>query len=533
MWGGRADCGHEWGEGGPGRSRDRQHVSEAPGARGGGLKASAKNHSTPGGDSFCRKCGAWRGELGQEPMPALFVEHLVVVFRVVRRVMRPDATLWLNMGDSYGSGGTSTNRAPRILGEGGCHSWTKREQSTARSAVGEIKPKDLCEIPSDVVRALRADGWWLRSRIPWLKRNAMPESTNDRPTQAVEYVFLLSKSARYFYDGEAVKVRSAYPDDLRRPLGSEGAWQLDGRKRGSQGGGKPYDHDASRRARRNSDWFFESWQGLYADDDPNPDGEGGASGSPLAFVVNPAAFKQAHFATFPPKLVEPMVKVGTSVKGCCPRCGKPWERVVERTANPSKAANAGGEDLTCGAPNMGGNRQTSKGLHRNDGNANTGEPVRTLGWRPGCACYSIQWAAAIEEEWPRLPRTRNGRKRKGQDAWTRREKRARAYADRCVVPRRHAEFEAEPCTVLDPFSGAGTTAMVAAQLGRRAIGIDLSEKYNRMAAARIGKALRPATFVDQDAGTEMSLLASTAKPGGPAEKEPTLPLGALRGFTDG
>ena len=205
----------------------------------------------------------WRGELGQEPTPALFVEHLVEVFREVRRVLRPDGTLWLNLGDSYASTGRSDRKESPGVGA------TQAMKAPGREVIwkagggsnfswqlpGGIKPKDLCEIPSDVVRALRADGWWLRSRIPWLKRNAMPESTSDRPTQAVEYVFLLTKSARYFYDGEAVKMAGAYPAGTRAAKGSK--------RRASETGvnarSAEYAIYTGTRSRRNSDWFFESW----------------------------------------------------------------------------------------------------------------------------------------------------------------------------------------------------------------------------------------------------------------------------------
>jgi len=425
--GGRADCEHEWGKGRSGRTRDRQHVSEAPGARGGGLKASAKNHSTPGGDAFCRRCGAWRGELGQEPTPALFVEHIVEVFREVRRVLRPDGTLWLNLGDSYANdgkwGGETGGKQAYLPGA------DRRRNGREKRSTG-LKPKDLCEIPSDVVRALRADGWWLRSRIPWLKRNAMPESTNDRPTQAVEYVFLLTPSARYFYDYEAGKMVGAEPERQRADrIGGANGHEVRHSPGGMMGGSRS-------RARRNSDWFFKSWQGLYADDD----------GNPLAFIVNPAAFKAAHFATFPPKLVEPMVKAGTSEKGCCPKCGKPWERVVEKERAMAEFRK-GDPTYVHGTLDRGKTFTSAMPGYTT--------PSHTLGWRPGCECGG----------------------------------------------------EPVPCTVLDPFSGAGTTCMVAALLGRRAIGIDLKDEYNRMAAARIGKALRPATFVDTESATGATLFA--------------------------
>lgn len=312
---------------------------------------------------FCR-CGAWRGAFGLEPTPALYVEHAVMIFREVGRVLRDDGTLWLNLGDSYATGAGAVGARPGGGAQG--DKWAGhdiRDRDAARRPHGRpmengrgepqtipgyrggrngpegkhgygeggagigpmtqpnrmpqegLKPKDLCEIPSDVVRALRDDGWWLRSRIPWLKRNAMPESTKDRPTTAVEYVFLLSKSERYFYDGEAVKIACASgPSDIKKmreslpriggkhkdltdPLSKASAATNIGQKRSV---GNP-----EGRARRNSDWFFESWQGMLQDD----------GGDPLALIVNPQPFKEAHFATFPPSLIEPCILAG------CPQGG--------------------------------------------------------------------------------------------------------------------------------------------------------------------------------------------------------------------
>ena len=194
-----------------------------------------------------------------------------------------------------------------------------------------VKQKDLIDIPSLVALALQADGWYLRSRIPWLKRNSMPESVTDRPATAVEYVFLLTKSAKYFYDNEAVRVGLAkstvndnrmyaedyenkrperdYPGNAgqgsglikrksdkqrghsRRHAGFNDRWDLMEKK----------EQCANGRNRRNSDWFFESWQGLYEEND-----------EPLALIINPAGFKGAHFATFPQKLVEPCILAGSS-----------------------------------------------------------------------------------------------------------------------------------------------------------------------------------------------------------------------------
>lgn len=287
------------------------------------------------------------GQIGLEPTIEEYIAHLVEIFREVRRVLRPDGVFFLNMGDSYANSATSQHKSNGGLT--GNHALSPY-QRIAATDIG-LKPKDLCLIPSRLAIALQADGWWLRSMIPWLKQNSMPESVTDRPATAVEYVFLLTKSARYYYDGDAVRVPSKDPqDDIRRinqqhegnksmvtdkinglrprkikmpdgwdtGKGAHGSYHRQGREKG-----KTVDRQrrhvrrhaglddrwdamskeeqcANGRNRRNSDWFFESFRGLYQVDE-----------DPLALIVNPVPMKEAHFATFPPGLIRPMIRAGS------------------------------------------------------------------------------------------------------------------------------------------------------------------------------------------------------------------------------
>jgi DNA modification methylase len=150
---------------------------------------------------ICGICGAVRidEQIGLEETPEAFVEKLVEVFREVRRVLADDGTLWLNLGDSYASA-WSVNRGTRSTIGAGAPPLSQR----SNRLTGDLKEKDLIGIPWMVAFALRADGWYLRSDIIWHKPNPMPESVTDRPTKAHEYIFLLSKSARYYYDAEAI-----------------------------------------------------------------------------------------------------------------------------------------------------------------------------------------------------------------------------------------------------------------------------------------------------------------------------------------
>ena len=144
------------------------------------------------------------GQIGLEQTPDDYVNELVEVFREVRRVLSDDGTLWLNIGDSYAGGGGGNYNKTGVSQAGGQHITNVRNRPEWLENAG-VKPKDLMGIPWRVAFALQADGWYLRSDIIWHKPNPMPESVTDRPTKAHEYLFLLSKSPRYYYDHEAIK----------------------------------------------------------------------------------------------------------------------------------------------------------------------------------------------------------------------------------------------------------------------------------------------------------------------------------------
>src|SRR4029453_18525419 len=176
------------------------------------------------------------GQLGLEPTPEAYVANMVAVFREVRRVLRADGTLWLNMGDSYASGEVGRHDGYNPTRANG--TTPKKPFGARQQRATACKPKDLVGMPWKLAFALQADGWYLRSDIIWAKPNPMPESVTDRPTKAHEYVFLLTKSARYFYDADAVAERTAYPvPSTREPSGdySNGSGRHDGGRHRSGG----------------------------------------------------------------------------------------------------------------------------------------------------------------------------------------------------------------------------------------------------------------------------------------------------------
>lgn len=229
------------------------------------------------GGQFCQLCGAWRGSLGLEPTPELFISHLVQIFREAKRVLRDDGTLWVNMGDSY-----AASRSYQVVD----NKYRDVGNKIGHKVPDGLKPKDLIGIPWMVAFALRADGWYLRSDIVWHKPNPMPESVKDRPTKAHEYIFLLSKSQKYFYDQDAVKEPNKEASIKRYEYSLEGCYTP----------GSAYPNEKRDKPQQ---WKL------------NPNGRNRRS----VWTVTTQPFPEAHFATFPPKLIEPCIKAG------CPEGG--------------------------------------------------------------------------------------------------------------------------------------------------------------------------------------------------------------------
>lgn len=220
-------------------------------------------------------------QIGLEETPEEYVDKLVEVFALVRRVLRDDGTLWLNLGDTYATGGKGGGGSFQR----GRRAWQDAAKRTGfRGPPDGLKAKDLVGIPWRVAFALQADGWYLRSDIIWHKPNPMPESVTDRPTKAHEYVFLLSKSERYYFDGGAVAERAAYPGD-NRALRADARKVLDSMSA-----------DNGSRARTG-----------------RPTGETRNCRSVWQMTSQP--YDGAHFATMPPKLAERCILAGCPLGG--------------------------------------------------------------------------------------------------------------------------------------------------------------------------------------------------------------------------
>jgi DNA modification methylase len=301
------------------------------------------------------------GQIGLEATPDVFVAKMVEVFREVRRVLAEDGTLWLNLGDSYAATGKSGG------GDQGKR-WEECGADTSGPRGGKwspapdgYKPKDLLGIPWRVAFALQADGWYLRSDIIWHKPNPMPESVRDRPTKAHEYLFLLSKQPRYYYDAEAVRepvnpAHRAHHERYRnRPVVGKGDIRGDGNG-GKQGG---IGYPASGRNAR------------------------------TVWTITPRPFKGAHFATFPAELAERCIKAGSSERGKCPECGAAWVRVVERTGVIPGGEHEDGRERVaikgdgCEMTSMVNDGQRRRAMNGRDWHATAS--IITTGWRPTCS----------------------------------------------------------------------------------------------------------------------------------------------------
>lgn len=265
------------------------------------------------------------GQIGLEASPAEFVAVLVAVFEEVRRVLRSDGTLWLNIGDSYAGsrrggnvGGTSTLEGSQSSQEASsavrpmCDSRRRDDAEIPRSdlALPGFKPKDLMGMPWRVALALQAAGWYLRRDIIWHKPNPMPESARDRPTTAHEYLFLLAKSPSYFYDAAAIAEpvsggaharRAVVPDGWNTGPGSHSAVDFSRRERAP--GVTPKSAAAGSGIKANES-FHAATVDLVTERNKRS-----------VWTIPSHPFPEAHFATFPPKLVEPCILAGSPEGG--------------------------------------------------------------------------------------------------------------------------------------------------------------------------------------------------------------------------
>ena len=350
IFGGLDTCEHVWGNEIPGDSRGGSGTPTDKNNRG---ESYARGHSR---GQVCSKCGARLCHLGLEPTPEEYVQDLVEVFREARRVLRDDGTLWLNLGDSWaGGGGGNYGISKSTLTH---HTHPTQGRDKPRIPKG-LKSKDLIGIPWRVAFALQEDGWYLRQDIIWFRNNTMPESVTDRCTKSHEYVFLLTKSPKYFYDYEAIKEPCTEGTASRE----ESAFIRDLEE----------DEDSC----------------PEVIDDPIVEIPRSFKNKRSVWTINNRPYKGAHFAVFPEDLVEPMILAGTSQKGCCPSCGKSWVRVMEREDRPT-VRSANPENPRDGGLTKEQGIECTGMTHHAYAEWLAMHPPKTVGWKPACNCQSIE-----------------------------------------------------------------------------------------------------------------------------------------------
>jgi DNA modification methylase len=390
-------------------------------------------------------CGAVKvdRQIGLEPTPDEFVAKLVAVFREVRRVLRADGTLWINLGDSYandakGPGAKAGNLDGRPNLTAVQKSWR---------LAGDLKKKDLIGIPWMTAFALRADGWYLRQELIWAKPNPMPESVTDRCTKAHEHIFLLSKSPRYYFDAEAVKEKAVSD----HPAGNKNHKYAD-----------QYEAERAVTQQHRTKAGLKSLAGVKWE----------KRNRRSVWTVNTKSYRGAHFATFPPDLIEPCILAG------CPGTGRRCD-CGEVIATPTGEGAVDDPSMLTGRAGFNRPRREGEGCRtitrreqRHEAAEMKQSPHRV---EMGEACGPAFAHYVRTDRSGARPLPEHLRLRFREAGW--------------ITPAPPCDCPEEPAgVVLDPFAGSGTTLATALSLGRRAVGIELNPDYCGLVRERVEKA---------------------------------------------
>ena len=491
VFGGDTECEHEWHDN---MSWQRRSNDDGKSEKQASNKG-ANDRDEPIEFTTCRVCDAWKGQRGLEQTPEHFIEHLVEIFDECKRILKPTGNMWVNLGDSYMRKGSYT--APENYGMQKHRDEANKFRPTTLPP--GYKEKDLVGIPWAFAFAARKAGWYLRNDIVWAKSISgphyrggvcMPEPVQDRCTRSHEFFFHFAKKARYYYDVKAVV----------EPLAD------------------------------------------------NDEGEGLTRNMRTVWHFNPQPFPGAHFAVYPKHLIEPIVKASTSEYGCCGDCGAPWEREVVRLNESSYAEVMGSgqtdvqtmkdESTAMGLQpdNVGNTRPAGKrGMTYNT------RIDETVGWQPTCECngkivkeeVTVPPRGSDEVDWREQAEARDGVVERGaggntgliewsknvketQTMWgadssgsyTNKESKYKGREEHgggevkariiegITKPKKKMvkryvsdlpldEHPVVPAVVLDPFSGSGTSGIVALDEGRSYIGLELSAEYAAMSLRRL------------------------------------------------
>ena len=447
IFGGDKDCEHGWG------SSQIEHDALRYRRHNANVGSNKNPEIHPGkegsGGNYCQKCQAWRGQLGLEPTPEFYIEHLTEIFNEVKRVLKKEGTLWLNIGDTYGGSNTGhVGPSPT--------KWKNLPRATGKSLQSQInfKPKCLLMIPERLAWSLIQNGWILRNKNIWHKRNAMPSSVTDRFSNTYEFIYMFSHGQKYYFDLDAVREPHQYDgrhDTLYK--GGPKDMQIGKHERWPDPAGKnPGDVIEAGAETRTMGAIIGSGGGVKVPGGMgwigHPKGGGAACQKDLRwcppegknpgdfFEINTRPFPEAHFAVFPEKLCEKPIKAGCPEE-VCKKCGKARERIVEVEIDGSFQGEKYKDRQDCKGTKI---KEIARG-----GTAGSRHPAdffkdalsktrKTIGWT-SCNC--------------------------------------------------NAGFEGG--IVLDPFCGAGTALYVAKEMKRRYVGIDIKQEYCDMCEKRLAQ----------------------------------------------
>lgn len=351
IFGGNKNCEHEWGE---------TFIRMKSGGKG-YLQDANKGSWSKNEQSVCKLCGAWKGQLGLEPTPELYIEHMTEIFHEVKRVLKKEGTFWLNVGDTYfGSGcGTNDYRTPASISLSKPELYNSpRPQNIKQHRY--LKSKSLCMIPERLAWSLIQDGWILRNKIAWYKPNSMPSSAKDRFSNTWEYIFLFSKGKKYYFDLDAVR-ESHKEDSIKRAC------------RAAHRDDKPYAVQGER------DYIgYENIESNFKNSklrDVNALGKNPGD----HWSISTKSFPEAHFAVFPEKLCEKPIKAGCPEE-VCKKCGKAKERIIKQERKNTRPGRNVGQGKS------GKDADPNESLHGSDlTKYRQSISYKTIGWA-SCNC---------------------------------------------------------------------------------------------------------------------------------------------------
>jgi DNA modification methylase len=386
IFGGQTDCRHRWeneliinrhkaGETNPGKEswyKDNGATSQS-------------------GGNFCSLCGAWRGQLGLEPTPELFIKHLLEVFDLIKPILKGTGSVFVNLGDTYSNSGSNSQPSHTSFGK-----LTQSGYKTKGHSANGLPPKCLCMIPFRFAMEMVNRGWVCRNVLIWHMPNCIPSSARDRFTVDFEYLFFFTKNSKYYFEQQFEPIAKSSWNDSRRDKGRK-------------------EHSG------------KSSTGQYAMSATVINSFGRNKRSVWKVPTHP--FKDAHFATYPPALIEPIIKAGCP-QYVCRKCGKPREKIYK--GKSSFAFNIRVRDTKNKRIKYTDRRASEKEISNYEESSYGGDGIKFAGYTD-CGCNS-GWSNGI---------------------------------------------------TLDPFAGSGTTLKVANELGRDSIGIEINPAYVKIILERL------------------------------------------------